>query len=298
MLTAPFLQAMLTGVVTGVLIRYSMLKRDYRQYPSYPHGTTIHLAMAFIAAVIGSVAIPALVEKEFTAVTFLALAATQFREVRDMERMMLKNLDKVNLVSRGTEYIEGIARVFEARNYLVMFTSLLVGGATFWGNVFYGLLVAFAAFLISRKLKGGKIVGEIARVRQGKVSFQGPNLFVEDIHFMNLGMESVRGKYLERALGVIIEPLDDDARATLANIGQRMAIAHDAAALLGLYKDVDTAEFTPILRRDLDTGRIGMIIVPIEKDIELLIEAVKRVPVLESASRSPLKTALGRKASD
>jgi hypothetical protein len=61
---------------------------------------------------------------------------------------------------------------------------------------------------------------------------------------------------------------------------------------------VDTAEFTPILRRDLDTGRIGMVIVPIEKDIELLIEAVKKVPVLESAYRSPLKTIIGRKASD
>ncbi len=298
MFAAPFLEAMLTGVVTGVLIRYYMLKRDYRQYPSYPHGTTIHLAMAFIAAVIGSVAVPALMEKEFTAVTFLALAATQFREVRDMERMMLKNLDRANLVSRGVEYIEGIARVFEARNYLVMFTSLLVGGATYWGNVFYGLLVAFIAFLISRRLMGGKIVGEIARVRQGKVHFKGPNLFVEDIHFMNLGMESVKEKYLERALGVIIEPLDDNARATLANIGQRMAIAHDVATLLGLYKDVDTAEFTPILRRDLDTGRIGMIIVPIERDIEFLIEAVKRVPVLESAYRAPLKTNIGSKASD
>jgi hypothetical protein len=298
MFGTPFLQAMLTGIVTGVLIRYSMLKRDYRQYPSYPHGTTIHLAMAFIAAVIGSVAIPALAEKEFTAVTFLALAAAQFREVRGMERIMLRNLDRLNLVSRGMEYIEGIARVFEARNYLVMLTSLLVGGATYWGNIFYGLLVAFIAYLITGKLKGGRNIGDIARVRQGKISFKGPNLFVDDIHFMNLGTDNIKNIYLQRGLGVIIEPFDDNARATLANVGQRMAIAHDAAALLGLYKDVDTAEFTPIVRRDLDTGRIGMVIVPIEKDIELLIEAVKKVPVLESAYRSPLKTIIGRKASD
>jgi hypothetical protein len=99
-------------------------------------------------------------------------------------------------------------------------------------------------------------------------------------------------------LGVIIEPLDDDARATLSNIGQRMAIAHDAAAILGLYKDVDTAEFTPILRRDLDTGRVGMVIVPMEKDLESLLEVIKRVPVLESAFRAPLKTMAGHKASD
>jgi len=297
-LKAPFLQALLTGLISGVMLRYYMLKRDYRQYPSYPHGTTIHLAMAFIAAFIGAVAVPALMEKEFTAVTFLALAATQFREVRNMERIMLENIDRISLVSRGAEYIEGIAKVFEARNYLVMFTSLLIGGATYWGNIFYGLSLAVAAFLISKNLKGGKIIGEIAQVREGKVHFKGANLFVEDIHFMNLGTDSVKEKYLERALGIIIEPKDDDARATLASVGQRMAIAHDAAALLGLYKDVDTAEFTPILRRDLDTGRIGMVIVPLEKDIEFLIEAVKKVPVLESAFRAPLKTSIGRKASD
>ncbi len=211
---------------------------------------------------------------------------------------MLEELDKTNLVPRGPDYIEGIARVFEARNYLVMFAALLVGGATYWGNIFYGLVAGFFAYLVSQKLMGGKVLGDIARVREGRVSFEGPNLFVEDIHLMNLGMEKVRKEYLERALGVVIEPYNDDGRATLANNGQRIAIAHDAAALMGIYKDVDTPEFTPIVRRDLDTGRLALIFVPLEKDIEYLLEAVKRVPVLESAVSTPLKSYLGRKAAD
>jgi len=295
---APFAQAMFNGVTVGVLIRFFMLKRDYRQYPSYPHGVLTHLALAFIAAVIGSIAIPALMEKEFTAVTFLALAATQFREVRSMEREMLQNLDRTGLISRGADYIEGIARVFEARNYIVMFASLLVGGATYWGNIFYGLLVGLAAFFTSNKLMGGKIIGQIANVRAATIHFAGPNLFVENLHLMNLGTEDVRKTYLQRALGVIIEPRDDDARATLANNGQRMAIAHDAAMLLGIHKDMDTGEFAPVVRRDLDTGRVGLVIVPMEKDIHLLLEAIKRVPVLESASVTPLSTRIGKKASD
>jgi uncharacterized protein len=297
-LNETYLQAMLMGVSTGFFIRYFLLKRDHRQYPSYPHGVMSHLALAFIAAVIGSIAIPALMEREFTAVTFLALAATQFREVRSMERTMLEGQDKTGLVPRGPDYIEGIARVFEARNYLVMFTSLVVGGVTYWGNIFFGLLVGIAAFLMSKRLMGGLVIGQIARVREGRVYFEGPNVYVDGIHFMNLGTEKVKEEYLNRALGVVIEPFDDNARATLANNGQRMAIAHDTASLLGLYKDVDTAEFTPIVRRDLDTGRVGMVIVPIEKDLELLIEAVKRVPVLESSLSTPLKTSIGRKASD
>lgn len=293
-----FLQAMTTGVLIGSFLRYDMLKRDYRLYPSYPHGVVIHLALGFIAAVIGAVAIPALVEKEFTAVTFLALAATQFREVRNMEREMLQNLDRTNLVPRGPDYIEGIARVFEARNYLVMFAALLVGGVTYWSNIFYGLISGLAALVVTRRLMKGKTIGDIAKVREGKVHFKGPNLFVDNIHFMNLGIDKVRDIYLERALGVIIEPLDDNGRATLANSGQRRAIAHDAAALLGIHKDVDTPEFTPLVRRSLDTGRVGLVIVPLEKDISVLIEAVKRVPVLESALSTPLKTTLGKRAAD
>lgn len=295
---APFVQAMFNGVIIGVLTRYYILKRDYRQYPSYPHGVLTHLSLAFIAAVIGAIAIPALMEKEFTAVTFLALAATQFREVREMERKMLQNLDLTGLISRGSDYIEGIARVFEARNYIVMFTSLLVGGATYWGNVFYGLLAGLLSFFLFRKLMGGKVIGQLATVREGKVHFEGANLFVDNIQLMNLGTAQVRDTYLQRALGVIIEPLDDNGRATLANNGQRMAIAHDAAILLGLHKDMDTSEFTPVLRRDLDTGRVGMIIVPMEKDIQLLLEAIKGVPVLESAHVTPLQTFIGKKASD
>ncbi|NLX91000.1 MAG: hypothetical protein GXZ07_05355 [Firmicutes bacterium] len=289
---------MTTGVLIGSFLRYDMLKRDYRLYPSYPHGVVIHLALGFIAAVIGAVAIPALVEKEFTAVTFLALAATQFREVRNMEREMLQNLDRTNLVPRGPDYIEGIARVFEARNYLVMFAALLVGGVTYWSNIFYGLISGLAALVVTRRLMKGKTIGDIAKVREGKVHFKGPNLFVDNIHFMNLGIDKVRDIYLERALGVIIEPLDDNGRATLANSGQRRAIAHDAAALLGIHKDVDTPEFTPLVRRSLDTGRVGLVIVPLEKDISVLIEAVKRVPVLESALSTPLKTTLGKRAAD
>jgi uncharacterized protein len=76
------MQATFAGVIIGTLTRYYLLRRDYRQYPSYPHGVVANLSLGFIAAVIGAVAIPALAEKEFTAVTFLALAATQFREVR------------------------------------------------------------------------------------------------------------------------------------------------------------------------------------------------------------------------
>ncbi|HBK52913.1 MAG TPA: hypothetical protein DDZ44_03100, partial [Syntrophomonas wolfei] len=62
---------------------------------------------------------PAIAKPDYVAVTFLALAAQQFREIRNMERETLSKLEESKLIPRGPDYIEGIARVFEARNYLV-----------------------------------------------------------------------------------------------------------------------------------------------------------------------------------
>lgn len=275
-----------------------MLRSDYRQYPAYPHGYVTHLSLGLVAALLGALAVPALMEKEFTAVTFLSLAATQFRDIRQIERDTLNRLDLSRLVARGPDYIEGIARVFEARNYLVMLIGLLVSGATYLAGIAAGFIVGLLSLLGALRLMRGPVIGRIAGVRPAEVSFKGPNLFVEDIQFMNLAREEIRRTVLERGLGVIIEPFDDNAREILANNGQRLAIAHDAAVQLGIYRDVDTAEFTPILRRDLDTGRIGMLILPLEKDIECLVTAVKNVPVLESSSSRPLKSRAGSGAAD
>jgi len=292
-----YLQAVIFGVGFGLVSRYLMLRSDYRQYPAYPHGYVTHLSLGLIAAVLGALAVPALLEKEFTAVTFLSLAATQFRDIREMERKTLANLDLSNLVPRGPDYIEGIARVFEARNYLVMLIALVVSTVTYYAQL-WGLAAGAATLAAALRLMGGQVIQDIATVRPAEIRFEGPNVFVDNIHFMNLAREEVHRAVLERGLGAIIEPHDDDARSILGNNGQRMAIAHDVAVQLGIYKDVDTAEFTPILRRDLDTGRVGLLIVPLERDMECLLAAVRRVPVLESSVSRPLQSRAGRGAAD
>lgn len=294
----PFFITIVTTVILGTLARFFMLKVDYRQYPSYPHGVVTHLSLGFIAATLGAVALPALLEKEFAAVSFLALAAQQFREVRTTEREMLLHLDKSELVQRGPDYIEGIARVFESRNYLVILTALIVSTATHFFNPLLGIISSILAVAAGNRLMTGRNIKDIARVRSGEIRFEGPNVFVENIHIMNLGGEETRETIIERGLGVIIEPFNDNERETLANNGQRMALAHEAASQLGVYKDVDTPEFTPLVRRDKDTGRIGLLILPIERDMEFLITAIKGVPVLESATGKPLRSRAGKKAED
>jgi hypothetical protein len=292
-------EMVLAGVVMGGIGRFALLRVDYRQYPSYPRGYVTHMVLGAIAAALGAIAVPALIEKEYTAVTFLALAAQQFRDIRTMERESLERVDKSELVARGENYIEDIAKTFEARNYIAMVTALTTSLVIYFlENVLLGLGAGLAVFLGIQRLIKGQLVADIADVVEAKVSFEGALLKVDDVVIMNVGLEKARQKYLSRSIAVRIIPKDDNARATLGNIGQRQAIQHNAAIQLGIRMDVDEPEFSPIARRNTETGDIVMAIFSVEPDIECLIEAVKRTPVLESSKRKPLDSPAGRKAAD
>jgi len=297
-----FVPTLVLGVVAGGLARLYMLRIDYRQYPSYPQGYTIHLALGFIAAFLGSVAVPAILTEDFAAATFLALAATQFREVRDTVRQTLSNMEATELVPRGTAYIEGIARVFEARNYLAMLTALIVSISFELSRALSTVTVAVVAavsaglgamYVLNRAMVGQEI-RDIANVREGRLHFEGALLLVDDIVIMNIGLKSARRKVEEEGVGIVLEPKGPRGKSILTNAGQRQAILHDMATLLGVRLDIGEPEFTPLARRNLDNGNIGIALVPAEKNVEAAIAAAQRVPVLEGARRKPLASVAGR----
>lgn len=297
-----FVMPVVLGVFLGTYARLHLLRVDFRQYPSYPQGYTVHLFLGFVAASMGAVAIPALVAKHYEAVTFLALALQQFREVRRVERETLEKLEETELVPRGTAYVEGIAKVFEARNYLAVLTALVASGLAFFlpfGALARGAIAAAGGlvtiFLLEKSMEGG-VVGSLARINPAPLEFRGPQLFVEDTFVMNVGLRESREIILKHGLGAIIEPVDPNARATLSNIGQRQAIVHDLATILGVRKDLDEPEFTPIARLNHENGHIGVVIVPMARDEEALKMAIQRVPVIESAKRRPLEAIAGKEA--
>ncbi|RJQ10713.1 MAG: hypothetical protein C4551_02235 [Bacillota bacterium] len=309
-MAAEFWAAIMTGLFFGALARLSMLRTDYRQYPSYPHGYASHLGLGVVAAFTGAVVLPALILRELTAATFLLLVAQQLREVRDLERKTLDRMEETELVKRGAGYVEDIAKVFEARNYLTMFAALAASTLTFLGwrllepmgvplfSVLGGAAAGVAVITLGRKTLDRQPLRQVARIREGKINFRGTMLYVDDIHIQEVGLAKSRDRWAKLGLGVVIEPNDDNARATLANVGQRQAIAHDSAAIMGIRKDRDTPEFTPLVRLDLDTGRAAMAIIPVEPDIAPLLAAVGSVPVIEGARTRPLATKPGRRAAD
>jgi uncharacterized protein len=277
----------LFGVIIGVLARLYMLRTDYRQYPTYLHGKIVHIALGFIAAGLGTIAVPAIMEKEYTAVTFLALAASQFREVRNMERNTLTEVDHYELVPRGRTYIEGIAIAFESRNYLVIFTSFFSTFAYLVWNVWVGIVVAIISLILSKFLMSGGRLKDIVEIEHVEPHFEDAGLYVDNIYIMNIGLPARQKEVLRYGMGFILKPKNFNARTTIANIGQRQAILHDVSTALGVYRDSGTPALVPLAKRDLDDGRVGVFLLPQEKNIEKAIEIIGNVPTLENAIRMP-----------
>ena len=210
----------LTSLIVGTIARIITIKEDFRQYPSYPNGFLIHLVLGFVAAALGAVAIPALMTKNFIAVTFLTLAIQQFRDVRKSERDSLKDLENTEFAYRGDAYIDGIAKTFESRNYFSLIVALgcgitiqIVNSKSDLVNILSGTIVAFIIIYILKRFSKGKTIGDIAEVKEGKIEVKNHELFVDDIYVSNLlGTEDASKLFQEEGRAVVIYPNKDHVR--------------------------------------------------------------------------------------
>jgi uncharacterized protein len=275
------------GVLLGTFARILMLRTDYRQYPTYLHGKVIHLSLGFIAAALGAVAVPAIMEMEFTAVTFLTVAATQFREVRNMERNTLTEVDEFELVPRGNTYIEGIAISFESRNYLVIMTAFITTLLYIVFNAYIALAGAIVSLIVNKALMSGSTIKDIVNIEYRELRFEGAGLYVDNIYIMNIGLPERQEEILKYGMGFILTPKNMNVITTIGNLGQRQAILHDVSVSLGVVRDSGTPALTPLIKRDLDDGRIGIFILPQLREKQKAIEVIGAVPVLENAIRMP-----------
>ncbi|WP_235714562.1 YIEGIA family protein [Neobacillus dielmonensis] len=275
-----------TSIIVGTLARIITIKEDFRQYPSYPNGYLIHLVTGFVAASLGAVAIPALMTKNFVAVTFLTLAIQQFRDVRKSERESLKDLENTEYAYRGDAYIDGIAKTFESRNYFSLIVALATGityeivDSSAWINTICSAVVGFIILYILKRFSKGKSIGDIAEVKEAKIEVKNHELYVDGLYVTNLlGTENASKLFLEEGRAVVIYPKKHHFRVTLENFGQRQAALFEATRTLGVKR----YHFT---RRDFENGRVVIALVPIINDKDKLIEAVKKTPLLESTKKS------------
>ncbi|EKN70155.1 YIEGIA family protein [Schinkia azotoformans] len=283
----------IVGTLVGFVARIILLRTDFRQYPTYPTGRIIHLSFGFIAAFIGAVAVPSVLESNWAAVTFLGLAATQFREVRKMERETLEIIDNKELVKRGEAFIEGMAQAFEGRNYVVMFSALISTLVAVY-NIWLGMVVGLVLVIIVKPRIKGKVLIQMAEISEGEIRFEGPNLFVSDIHIKNVGLVKSRKIIKEKAVGAIITPKNENGIVTLSHLGQRQAMLHHISNVLGSYLDSGEPDLIPLSKRDMEDGRIALFFLPREKDFKQIKEVLKHVPILDSAIRLPRQSDKGK----
>ena len=83
----------------------------------------------------------------------------------------------------------------------------------------------------------GSKLKNIAEIEYVKPHFEGAGLYVDNIYIMNIGLPDKQKEILKYGMGFILKPKNFNARATIANLGQRQAILHDVSTALGVMRD-------------------------------------------------------------
>ncbi len=276
----------LCGIVMGTIARIITLRIDTRQNPSYPTGGFINLVIGILASSLGAVAIPSLLNKEFTAVTFIALAIQQFRDVRKTEKESLEDLEKTEYSKRGAAYIDGIAKTYESRNYLSLLTSLfvvlvlsIVSADSLVINMITAAVSGFCMIYFLTRMTKGKCIGDICNIKEGKITIDHSDLFVNGMFVTNvLGTERSRDLFLKEGIGIVIEPKNDKFRITVENYGQRQAMLFEATRTFGVKR----YSFT---RKNYTNGNLLLAFVPIIRDPGAIIDVIQKTPVLENSRK-------------
>lgn len=288
-----FRQAFVVAMFVGIICRGFVLRITDRQYPTRPQDYLEQIIISGLSASLGAVALPALIDKEFAALTFFAVAIQQFQGVSEQERITIENIDNEEVVKKGTAYLEEIASTYESRSYISLFSSLVASIAfifsvkrfdfTFFSATLCSIVAGAIVGVIFRRLLRRDSVGDIADVVPAKINFEGSILKVNNTVITDIGLQDSRNRYLQKGLAIEIIPKTLGAFGVVNDIGQRQAIIHNIFIHMGIDKDVDEKDILAISRTNLEKNTIVIPYIPILKDIETMIEVCKSTPIIETA---------------
>lgn len=271
----------------GTIARLYTLKIDTRQTPSLPNGYFISIFMGFVSSALGAVAIPALLAKDFVAVTFLTLGIQHFRDIRKTEQESLCKLEKFEYTRRGGAYINGIAKNYESRYYFSLIVSLLVvlvlriiHSDNIVLNVLIALFIGIFVIVLLQTFTKGKSIGDICTLKEGKIKFENSDLKVNDIYVTNeFGSKENQKLFENEGIAIIVEPTKPKFEATINSKGQKMAMLFEATHTFGKNR---LACFNKIYVG----GKVIIAFVPILKnEPKIIMDVIKKTPVLEESRK-------------
>lgn len=290
---ALFRHAFITAMIIGTLCRFFVLRVKDKQYPSRPQDYIEQIIIAALAASLGAVALPALMDKEFSALTFLAVGIQQFQGLSQQEKITLENIDSDDLVSKGADYINEIATTYEVRSYISLFSALVSSivyiyvSKAFDADIF--VCIIFSAIggiivgLIFKRILKRESINDVADIHMAQITFEKQLLKVNGITMANIGLKDTRKKYLEQGMAIEIMPKNMSDFGIINDIGQQRAIMHNIYIHLGFAKDVDEKDLLPISRTDLDRKSVVIIMIPLIKDEVTFMQVAGSTPVLDTS---------------
>ncbi len=288
-----FRHSFIISVILGTLSRFLVLRIKDRQYPTTPQDYIEQIIIAGLTSSLGAIALPALMDKEFAALTFLAIAIQQFQGISQQEKISLKNIDEDELVPKGNEYIEEISSTYEVRSYISLFTALLSSviyiliakryGENIWICSSFAVLVALVTGLFFRKILIRKSINDIAIIKENKLYFDGPIMKVDDIVITNIGLKSTQQKFLKKGIVLEIIPKNKHDFGIINDLGQRQAIIHNIFIHTGIDKDVDEHDIVSTSKANLNKNSVIVVFMPILMDMDLIKKVAGSTPILESA---------------
>lgn len=286
-----FRRAFIVALLIGILSRGLVLRITDKQYPSRPQDYLEQIIISGLAAALGAIAFPALIDKEFSALTFFAVAIQQFQGLSQEEQISIENIDEGEVVPKGAAYIEEISSTYESRSYISLFSSLVASVLYIYPARAYklGFLPctilaiiggAIVGFIFKWYLKR-RSIGDIADVVEAKINFDGPILKVNDVYINNIGLEDSRARYLNQGIAIELIPKDMKAYGIISDLGQRQAILHNLFIHFGINKDVDEKDLLAITKLDLNKNTLVIPYLPLVKDMDEVMKVVKSTPILE-----------------
>ena len=290
---ALFRHAFFTAMIIGILSRFFVLRVKDKQYPTRPQDYLEQIIMAGLAASLGAIALPALIDKEFSALTFLAVGIQQFQGLSNQEKITLENIDYDDMVEKGKPYIDNISTAYEVRSYVSLFASLVASIIYIYVARKYAppmivcvILAAIGGFVVGMlfvRILRRDSIKDIADIYPAQISFDGPVLLVNGIDMDNIGLKDTRKRYLEKAIAIEIIPKDLNGFGTLCDIGQQQAIMHNIYIQLGVDNDVDEKDIFPMAKIDLEKKSLLIIMMPLYKDEVLFMQAAESTPILDTS---------------
>ena len=290
---ALFRHSFLVAVLLGTLCRLLVLRISDRQYPTRPQDYIEHIIMAGLTSALGGIALPALMDKEFSALTFLAVGIQQFQGLSKQEKITLNNIDEDELVPKGVTYIEEIASTYEVRSYVSLFAALcssigyILVAKRFGENILIctavAAILALIVGLIFRRILRRNSINDIADIKEAKLYFDGPIMKVNDVVITNIGLKQTREKFLKGGIALEVVPKDEKDFGVINDLGQRDTIIHNIFIHTGIDRDIDEHDIVSTSKVDLKTKSVLIVFMPILNDMNLIKQVAGSTPILEAA---------------